>query len=318
MDDLRRPLGTTGLRVHPLCLGGNVFGWTADEPTSFAVLDAYVAAGGNIVDTANIYSAWAPGNRGGESESILGRWLADRGRPDDLLLATKVGMAGGDMRKGLTRERVRRGLEGSLARLGVERIDLYYAHEDDGDTPLEETVAAFDELVREGLVGAVGASNYAAPRLAEALRVAGEAGMAPFTVLQPRYNLIDRDEFEGPLADLCRARGVAVAPYFGLARGFLAGTYRPGLPLRDSPRAAGVVREYSTPRAAAVLAAVDAVAAAHDATPAQVSLAWLTAQEGVATALASATSVAQVRELTGAAALRLSAEDLSRLAAAGA
>jgi aryl-alcohol dehydrogenase (NADP+) len=304
--------------VHPLCLGGNVFGWSADEDASHAVLDAYVAAGGNFIDTANNYSGWVPGNRGGESESVLGRWIAARGGHDDLVLATKVGMAAGEMPKGLTRDHIRRGIEGSLARLGVDRVDLYYAHEDDEGTPLAETVAAFDELVREGLVGAVGASNYSAPRLAEALRVADEGGLARFAVLQPHLNLIDRDGFDAALAGVCRDGGLAVAPYFGLARGYLAGKYRPGAAVPDTPRAAGVLRDYSTPRAAAVLAAVDEVAAAHDATPAQVSLAWLMAVEGVAAALASATRPEQVRELVGAADLALSDGEVAALTAAGA
>ncbi len=314
----RREFGTTGLHVAPLCLGGNVFGWSADEEASFAVLDAYVAAGGNFIDSANIYSGWVPGNEGGESEAIIGRWLADRGRPDDLVIATKVGMAGGRFPKGLTRDHIRAGVEGSLERLGVERIDLYYAHEDDADTPLTETMAAFDELVREGLVSAVAASNYPAPRLAEALRVSDEGGFTRFGGLQPHFNLLDREGYAADAEGLCRDEGLGVAPYFALARGFLAGKYRPGAELPRTPRAAGVERDYLNDRGWRVLAEVESIAAAHDATPAQVSLAWLMARPGVTCPIASATGPEQVRELATAADITLSQDEYDRLDAAGA
>ena len=317
MPDLR-PFGGSGLRLSPLCLGGNVFGWSADEDASFAVIDAYVAAGGNVIDSANIYSWWAPGNQGGESETILGRWIAGRGGHDDVVVASKVGMAGGPGQpKGLTRDKIRRGVESSLARLGVDRIDLYYAHEDDPETDLAETMGAFDELVREGLVGTVAASNYPPARLAEALEVSAREGLVRFEGLQPAYNLIQRGELEDGTLEVCREHGLGIAPYFTLARGFLSGKYRPGAQLPTTPRSAGVARDYLNDRGFAALAVVDDVAAAHDATPAQVSLAWVMAQPGITAAIASATTPEQVRELAGAMELELTAEDLDRLEAAG-
>ncbi|HTI35159.1 MAG TPA: aldo/keto reductase [Miltoncostaea sp.] len=317
MPDLR-PFGGSGLRLSPLCLGGNVFGWSADEDASFAVLDAYVAAGGNVIDSANIYSWWAPGNQGGESETILGRWIAGRGGHDDVVVASKVGMAGGPGQpKGLTRDKIRRGIESSPARLGVDRIDLYYAHEDDPETDLAETMGAFDELVREGLVGTVAASNYPPARLAEALEVSAREGLVRFEGLQPAYNLIQRGELEDGALEVCREHGLGIAPYFTLARGFLSGKYRPGAQLPTTPRSAGVARDYLNDRGFAALAVVDDVAAAHDATPAQVSLAWVMAQPGITAAIASATTPEQVRELAGAMELELTAGDLDRLEAAG-
>lgn len=313
----RRPLGRSGIEVSPLCLGGNVFGWSADEATAHAVLDAYVEAGGNAIDTANIYTHWAPGNRGGESEEIIGRWLAGRPDRDALVVATKVGMAGGVHAKGLARDQVLRGAEGSLQRLGLERIDLYYAHEDDPATPLAETLATFGELVDQGAVRAIGASNYPAPRLAEALELSARDGLPRFEALQLAYNLLDRTEYEGGLQELCLREGVGAASYFSLARGFLSGKYRPGAPVPDSPRAAGVVRSYLNDRGVAALAAVDEVAAGHGATEAQVALAWIMARPGVACAVASATSAEQVRELAGAMNLVLAPGEVARLDAAG-
>lgn len=315
----RRALGASGFQVSPLCLGGNVFGWGADEAASFAVLDAYVELGGNFIDTANIYSAWVPGNQGGESESVIGRWLAARGRPDGLVIATKVGMAGGPLfPKGLSRAQIRDGAEQSLRRLGVERIDLFWAHEDDLDTTFEETMGAFDELVREGLVGAVAASNIPAGRLAEALQVSDDKGMVRYTAVQPHFNLLDRAGYAGDLEDLCRAEGLGVTPYFALARGFLAGKYRPGEPLPDTPRAPGVQRDYMNDRGWNMLAEVERVAAAHGATAAQVALAWLMARPGVTSPIASATTPEQLRELAGAADVALTADEYAALDAAGA
>lgn len=317
MPDLR-PFGGSGLRLSPLCLGGNVFGWSADEDTSFAVLDAYVEAGGNVIDSANIYSWWAPGNRGGESETIVGRWIAGRGGHADVVVASKVGMAGGPGQpKGLTREKIRRGAEDSLARLGIDRIDLYYAHEDDEETDLAETMGAFDELVREGLVGTVAASNYTAERLAAALEVSARDGVVRFEGLQPAYNLLQRDQLEGGALDVCREHGLGVASYFTLARGFLTGKYRPGAELPATPRSAGVARDFLDDRGFATLAVVDEVAAAHGATPAQVSLAWVMARPGITSAIASATSPEQVQELAAAMDLELTAEEMDRLDAAG-
>ncbi|WP_217914858.1 aldo/keto reductase [Miltoncostaea marina] len=313
----RRPFGRSGLEISPITLGGNVFGWSADEDASFAVLDAYVEAGGNAVDTANTYSAWVPGNRGGESEVIIGRWLAARGGPGDVVVATKVGMAGGEQPAGLGRDRILRAAEGSLERLGVERIALYYAHEDDPATPLEETLGAFDELVRQGLVGAIAASNYSGPRLAEALAVSEREGLVRFEGLQQRFNLLSRDDLEPGAGDVCRREGLGIAAYSSLARGFLSGKYRRGRPLPASARAAGVAASYLDDRGFAALEAVDAVAAAHGATPSQVALAWILARPGMTTALAGANTPGQVRELMGALDLRLTGDELARLDDAG-
>ncbi|HSJ72750.1 MAG TPA: aldo/keto reductase [Miltoncostaeaceae bacterium] len=314
----RRPFGRSGLEVSPLCLGGNVFGWSADEEASHSVLDAYVAAGGNAIDSANVYSGWVPGNRGGESETIIGRWLAGRGDRDELVVATKVGMAGGVHPKGLTRDHVLRGAEGSLARLGVERIDLYYAHEDDPETPLAETLAAFGELIDQGLVGTIAASNYPAGRLAEAMEVSAREGLPRFEGLHEGYNLMDRGAYEGDLEELCRREGLGVGAYFALARGFLSGKYRPGAPAPESARAGTVARAYLNERGFRVLSAVDEVAAAHGASAAQVALAWVMARPGVTCAVASATSAEQVRELAGAMELAVAEDEVRRLDAASA
>ena len=309
---MRRPLGATDLSVFPLCLGGNVFGWTADEAASFAVLDAYVGAGGNFIDTADVYSAWVPGHAGGESETILGRWLAARGRRDDLVIATKVGMAPG--LQGLSAKTIPQAAEASLKRLRTDRIDLYYAHRDDPDTPIEETVRAFDALVREGKVRYVAASNYTAPRLAEALEVSRREGLARYVALQPHYNLVHRDEYEGPLRDLCVREGLACVPYFALAKGFLSGKYRPGVEIA-SQRAEGA-RAYLDERGLRLLGVLDAIAAAHHTTVAAVSLAWLLAQPTVAAPIASARTPEQLAELLPVADLTLTADEIARLGAA--
>jgi aryl-alcohol dehydrogenase-like predicted oxidoreductase len=296
----------TELDVFPLCLGGNVFGWTADEAASFAVLDTYAEAGGNFIDTADLYA-------GNESERIIGRWLARRGRRDDMVIATKVGMAP-DM-KGLAASTVRAAAEGSLKRLGVDHIDLYYAHRDDPDTPLEETLGAFDELVRAGKVRYIAASNYDAPRLAQALKISDSGGLARYVALQPHYNLVERDSFEGDLADLCAREDIGVMPYFGLAKGFLTGKYRQGGPAGDSPRSERA-RTYLDGRGLAVLDALDEVAAAHDTTQAAVALAWLLAQPTVLSPIASARNVEQLQGLLPMVDLDLTGEELSRLASA--
>jgi aryl-alcohol dehydrogenase (NADP+) len=298
-------IADTELDVFPLCLGGNVFGWTADEEASFAVLDAYAEAGGNFIDTADIYAS-------GESEKILGRWLARRGRRDDMVIATKVGMGAAPERGNLKAATIRAAAEGSLKSLGVDHIDLYYAHRDDLGTPVEETLAAFDDLVREGKVAHIAASNYEAPRLAAALKISDTEGLARFVALQPNYNLVVRDEFEGDLADLCARENIGVMPYFGLARGFLTGKYRPGGPEGDSPRAKRA-REHLDERGIAVLGVLDEVAAAHDTSVASVALAWLLAQPTVVAPIASARNTEQLADLLAIADLRLTADEVDRL-----
>ncbi|WP_375745140.1 aldo/keto reductase [Corallococcus interemptor] len=308
----KRKLGATGLEVFPLCLGGNVFGWTADEATSFAVLDAFVEGGGNFVDTADVYSRWVPGHVGGESETVLGRWMSSRKAKDRLVVATKVG-AETALGKGLTREHIEKSVDASLRRLGVERIDLYYAHYDDPNTPFEETLRAFDALVKAGKVKALGLSNHTAERAREALETQKKLGLARYQVLQPEYNLVERPKFEGALQQVSEQEGLAVAPYFGLAAGFLTGKYQEGQPAPASARAGNVLRKYGNARGWGVVAALKKVAERRGATPSQVALAWLETRPTVVAPIASATSVAQVKELLGAFSLRLEAEDLREL-----
>lgn len=307
-------LDGTELDVYPLCLGGNVFGWTADEEQSFAVLDAYAAAGGNFIDTADVYSAWIPGHAGGESEAIIGRWLAARGNRDEMILATKVAKL--STRVGLSAENIAAAAEDSLRRLGTDRIDLYFAHEDDESIPLEESLGAFDALVRTGKVRYVAASNYEAGRLREALAVARREGFAPYVALQPPYNLVER-EYENGLRDVCEENGLSCIPYFGLAMGFLTGKYRPGGAAVDSPRAGGAGR-YLEGNGVAVLAALDDVAAAHETTVAAVALAWLGAQPTVAAPIASARTPEQLADLLPMASLSLTPTELHQLAGAAA
>lgn len=315
--DMRR-LGRTGLKVAPFCLGGNVFGWTADEQDSFAVLDAYVAGGGNFIDTANVYSRWAPGHAGGESETVIGNWLKSRGHRDQLVIATKVGLAMGDdpNDEGLSRRHILAAVDSSLRRLQTDYIDLYQAHYDDPDTPLDETMATFDDLVRQGKVRYVGASNYSAWRLTRALWESDRRKLARFDCLQPEYNLMAREGFERELGPLCRDQQVGVITYLSLAAGFLTGKYRPDRPLPATPRAARITQRYMNPRGFQVLAALDAVADRHGATVAQVALAWIMAQPGITAAIASATRAAQLQELLPATSLHLTDEDLLALAEA--
>ncbi|CAL9666296.1 1-deoxyxylulose-5-phosphate synthase YajO [Actinosynnema sp. ALI-1.44] len=306
-------LGTSDLDVSRLALGGNVFGWTADEESSFAVLDAYTAAGGNFVDTADVYSAWAPGHSGGESESVVGRWLASRGNRDSVVVATKVGMLDG--LADLKAATIETAAENSLRRLGVDHIDLYYAHQDDLGTPQEETLAAFDALVRSGKVRYIAASNFTAERLTSALAVSEREGLARYVALQQHYNLVERS-YEGELRAAVEAGGLASAPYWGLAKGFLTGKYRPGVEV-ESVRAAAASK-YLDDRGLRVLAALDEVAAAHDTTVAAVALAWLAAQPTVAAPIASARNVAQLNDLLPALDLELKADEVERLSAASA
>jgi aryl-alcohol dehydrogenase-like predicted oxidoreductase len=312
-----RTLGTSGLAIAPLVLGGNVFGWTADERASFAVLDAFVDAGFNAIDTADVYSRWAPGHVGGESEGVIGRWLKSRGSDvrSRVVIATKCGFLFGRDGKadgGLTREKIRRAVEDSLRRLQIERIDLYQAHGDDGETPLEETLTAFAELQREGKVRAFGASQITAERLQLSLATSRRLGLPGYTTLQPWLNLLERARFEPALGDVCRAENLGVIPYFGLARGFLTGKYRTPADLGKSIRGGGV-RDYLGPRGLHALSVLDAVAARHGATPAQAALAWTMAQPGVTAPIASAVTVAQLRELMAAAMLRLDGPSLAAL-----
>jgi aryl-alcohol dehydrogenase-like predicted oxidoreductase len=292
-----------------------VFGWTIDEQRSFEVLDAYVQAGGNFIDTADTYGRRGSGGAG-ESERIIGRWMASRGNRAQLVIATKVGIS--PELPGLSPATVRRGAEESLQRLGVDHIDLYYAHQDDPQTPLQETLAAFGELLAEGKIRHAAASNYSAERLREALRLSAQDGLASFVALQPHYNLMEREEYEGELLQLCEREGLACVPYFGLARGFLTGKYRPDGDPVDSPRAESVRESYFNERGFAVLDALEAIAREHDAALAAVALAWLLAQPTVLAPIASATSEEQLAELVGAVALQLSAQEIERLEQASA
>ena len=306
MPEMRK-LGGSGLETPRLILGGNVFGWTADKERSFAILDAFVAGGGTMIDTADVYSSWVPGNKGGESETIIGEWLRRRGRRDDVLIATKVGFEAG-----IGAAAIAAGAERSLERLGIETIDLYYTHKDDPDAPLEATLGALDRLVKAGKVRAIGASQIGPERLGEALDISAANGLAAYSVLQTWYNLVERPLFEGPLARVAQERGVATVAFYSLASGFLTGKYRSAGDLGKSVRGGGLGK-YLNPQGLSVLAALDAVAAETGATPAQVALAWIAAQPGLAAPIASATSVEQVEELLGAMELELSADQLARL-----
>lgn len=315
-----RELGRSGLHIAPIAFGGNVFGWTADKATSFALLDAFVDAGFNLIDTADVYSRWVPGHSGGESETIIGEWLSAPGnqaKRDKVLIATKVGKDMGGDHVGLSRRWIRQAVEDSLRRLRTDRIDLYQSHDDDAATPLEETLGAYAELIAEGKVRAIGASNHGAARLAQALATSARLGLPRYESLQPLYNLMDRAAYEAELEPLCRAEGLGVINFFGLARGFLTGKYRSEADLGKSPRGGGV-KGYLTERGQRVLAALDAVAQAHQARPAQVALAWQIARPGLTAPIASATSVAQWAELAGAARLALSADEIRTLDAASA
>ncbi len=308
-----RALGGTGFKVAPLAFGGNVFGWTADEATSLSLLDAFVDAGFNLVDTADIYSRWVPGHAGGESETIIGRWIAARpSNRERIVLATKVGMDMGEGRVGLSPAHIRRSVEQSLRRLRTDHIDLYQSHEDDPGTPQQETLAAYAELIAQGKVRAIGASNFSAPRLAEALALSARHGLPRYETLQPHYNLCDRAGYEAELEPLCRREGLGVINYYGLARGFLTGKYRSEADLGKSPRGGGV-KGYLNERGHRVLAALDALAQAHGSTPAQVALAWQMARPGLTAPIASATTVAQWHELAAAARLVLTPAQIARL-----
>ena len=305
MPDFRlRQLGRSGLEVSPICLGGNVFGWTVEESMSFRLLDAWVDAGMNFVDTADVYSRWVPGHVGGESETILGKWFRQSGKRNRVVLATKVGKPMGDNDKGLSKLYIRRAVEASLRRLKTEVIDLYQSHDDDAATPLEETLTTFADLIKEGKVRAIGASNYNGSRLGLALETSKRLGVPRYESLQPLYNLVERENFERELEPVCREHGVGVINFYALASGFLTGKYRSQADLGKSVRGSGAGK-YLNERGLAVLGALDAVAATVGATPAQVALAWQIARPGITAPIASATSPAQLAGLVDAAALTL-------------
>ena len=308
----RRPLGNTGFEVAPLAFGGNVFGWTADEAMSFCLLDAFVGAGFNLIDTADSYSRWVKGHAGGESESVIGRWIARRGRHDDVIVATKVGSDMGQGHKVLRKDYILQAAEASLRRLQVDCIDLYQSHWDDENTPFEETLSAYDQLLRQGKVKAIGASNLTAARLAQVLEVSKTEGLPRYATLQPHYNLYERGSFEGELQALCLREGIGVITYFSLAAGFLTGKYRSQADYGKSVRGPGM-KKFLNPRGMKILAALDEVAPRLDATPAQVSIAWLMMRPGVTAPIASATNLDQLREILRAASLRLDAEAIAAL-----
>jgi aryl-alcohol dehydrogenase-like predicted oxidoreductase len=310
----KRRLGKSDLLVAPLCLGGNVFGWTADEETSFALLDGFVEAGFNFIDTADVYSRWAAGHHGGESETVLGDWLKRRGKRDDVIIATKVGSEMGPGKKGLSKAYIARAVEDSLRRLGTDYIDLYQSHRDDLDTPIEETLEAYGALITQGKVRAIGASNFTAERLAASLEASARHGLPRYETLQPEYNLMVRD-FEQELAPVCVRNGLGIIPYFGLASGFLTGKYRSKADLRKSERGEDV-EAYLNERGFKVLDALDAVAERRAATPAQVALAWLMTK--VTAPIASATSLKQLGDLVASVRLKLEPADIKALEEASA
>ena len=307
-----RKLGNSGLEVSPLCFGGNVFGWTADEPTSFKLLDAFVAAGFNFIDTADVYSSWVPGNKGGESERIIGNWLKRTGNRRKVIIATKLGAPMGPDKKGLSKTYISQAIEASLTRLQTDYIDLYQSHLDDAATPLDETLGAYSQLIKDGKVRAIGASNYTAPRLAEALQVSKQSGLPRYESLQPLYNLYDRAAFEQDLEPLCLKQGIGVIPYFSLASGFLTGKYRSESEIANRPRAA-MLKKYMNDRGFRIVRVLDQVAKQYNSTPAAVSLAWLIARPSITAPIASATSLEQLNTLASAATLKLDSSAIELL-----
>ena len=307
----KRTLGHSGIAIAPLALGGNVFGWSADEAASFAVLDAFVGEGLNLIDTADTYSGWVPGNQGGESETIIGRWLKRSGKRDQVVIATKVGKW--SRRKGLSAANILAAADESLARLGIDCIDVYFAHEDDSSIPLEETLGAFARLIEAGKVRTIGASNYGATRLAAALEVSAKLGLPRYEVLQPEYNLVARKGYESDLEPLVRREHVGVVPYYSLASGFLTGKYREKGDLAKSAARGGAVAKYLDPHGLHILEVLDAIASEHEATPAQVALAWLMARPGITAPIASATNATQVRDIAAATRLTLSPSEITQL-----
>ena len=306
-----RPLGNSPLSIAPLAFGGNVFGWSADEARSFELLDAFVDAGCNLIDTADVYPAWVPGNQGGESEAIIGRWLKRSGKRDKVVIATKVGKWA--EQPGLSPVNLQQAVDRSLQRLQTDYIDLYLAHEDDASVLLADTLGGFARLIEQGKVRAIGASNYNAHRFAEALAVSREHNLPRYEVLQPEYNLLERAGYESELEPLMRAENIGVISYYALASGFLSGKYRDEADLAKSSARASAVKRYLNPRGLQVLATLDAVAATHQATAAQVALAWLIARPGITAPIASATTVTQLDDLIGAVKLQLGADEIAEL-----
>ena len=308
----KRALGQTGLEIAPLVFGGNVFGWTADEKTSFDLLDRFVDAGFNAIDTADAYSRWVPGNKGGESETIIGKWMKDRRSRDKVVVITKVGSDMGQGRKDLSAAYIEKAVEDSLRRLQIEAIDLYLSHWPDPTTPYEETLGAYDRLIKAGKVRAIGASNLDAGQLRAALDMAKLRGLPRYEVLQPEYNLYDRASYDGKLRELCMAEGLGVITYYSLASGFLSGKYRSQADLGKSARGGGV-KKYLDARGLRILGALDEVAARHDATPAEAALAWIIARPGVTAPIASATSLEQMESLIRSVSLKLTGADIKAL-----
>jgi aryl-alcohol dehydrogenase-like predicted oxidoreductase len=308
----KRKLGNSSLEVAPLALGGNVFGWTVDEPTAFQLLNAFVTAGFNLVDTADIYPRWVPGNVGGESETMIGNWLKRSGKRQQVIVATKVGMEMGPNKKGLSRDYIMRSAEDSLRRLQSDYIDLYQSHEDDPQTPLEETLEAYSQLIKEGKVRAIGASNYSAERLSEALKTSPRLDLPRYEGLQPLYNLYDRAAYEDELESLCVKENLGVIPYYSLAAGFLTGKYRSETDLAKSPRG-GTVKKYLNKRGLRILNALDQVAAQHRSTPTRVALAWLIGRPSITAPIASATNLEQLNDLIEATKLDLDKDSIELL-----
>jgi len=313
----KRKLGNSGISIAPLMFGGNVFGWTADEAMSFKLLDAFVGAGFDAIDTADVYSKWVPGHKGGESETILGKWLKARGGRDKLIIATKVGMEMPGIGQGLRKDYILARVEDSLKRLQTDYVDLYQSHTDDQSAPLDETLGAYQKLIDQGKVRAIGASNYEAPRLAQALKASAAARLPRYETLQPLYNLSDREGFEKELQPLCVKENVGVIPYYALAAGFLTGKYRSEADFGKSPRGARM-KAYLNDRGRRILKALDDVAAGLKAKPGQVALAWLMMRPAITAPIASATSMAQMEELIGAVRLKLGPDALKALDAASA
>lgn len=309
----KRELGRSGIQVPALTFGGNVFGWTADEATSFSLLDALMDRQLNFIDTADMYSNWAPGNRGGESETVIGNWLKKSGKREQVIIATKVGKPMGEGKQGLSPRYIQQAVEDSLCRLQTDYIDLYQSHDDDRDTPLTETLAAFDALIKAGKVRAIGASNYQADRLEEALKVSEQNGLARYETLQPEYNLYARAGYETALEGVAQRHGLGVINFFALASGFLSGKYRSEQDMGKSPRGDTIVARYLNPRGFRILAALDRVAAKYQVTPAQVSLAWLMARPSITAPIVSATSLRQLDEVVRAIELKLEREDIEVL-----